>query len=300
MKKIICTQGLQASGKSTWAKDFVAKNPWWMRVNKDEIRKQLGITYEVYDKKVEQRVIDAERAMVDSMTNAGFNIIVDNTHLLLKRSKVNKHLDFYRKLAESKWYEFEVKTFFITPEEAIKRDANREDKDAIVGEDVIKRTLSYSVLPPEFPANPKFVEPISWLIPCIICDIDGTLAFMNGKRSPYDYSKVEWDDVNIYLKELLYLLTLETNVKLIFMSGREEDCKYETVTWLTENGFVWNEIHMRKSWDVRCDTIVKEEMYNNHIKNKYNVLAVFDDRNRVVDTWRRLGLPTYQVWYWDF
>lgn len=23
-------------------------------------------------------------------------------------------------------------------------------------------------------------------------------------------------------------------------------------------------------------------------------------RDRVVNMWRRIGLPTYQVWYWDF
>jgi hypothetical protein len=54
---------------------------------------------------------------------------------------------------------------------------------------------------------------------------------------------------------------------------------------------------MRKTDDNRCDSIVKEEIYNEYIKDKYNVLAVFDDRDRVVDMWRRIGLPTYQVYY---
>lgn len=42
--------------------------------------------------------------------------------------------------------------------------------------------------------------------------------------------------------------------------------------------------------------IVKQEMF----KKYYNVIAVFDDRNKVVDMWRKLKLPTYQVWYGNF
>jgi len=57
---------------------------------------------------------------------------------------------------------------------------------------------------------------------------------------------------------------------------------------------------MRNDSDTRCDTIVKREMYEEHIEPIYNVVAVFDDRNRVVDMWRELNLPVYQVWYGDF
>jgi hypothetical protein len=57
---------------------------------------------------------------------------------------------------------------------------------------------------------------------------------------------------------------------------------------------------MRRSGDNRCDSIVKEEIYREHIEGKYNVLAVFDDRDRVVDMWRRLGLLCLQVYYGDF
>jgi hypothetical protein len=57
---------------------------------------------------------------------------------------------------------------------------------------------------------------------------------------------------------------------------------------------------MRRSGDNRCDSIVKEEIYNDYIKDKYNVLAVFDDRDRVCDMWRRIGLLCLQVWYGSF
>lgn len=50
-----------------------------------------------------------------------------------------------------------------------------------------------------------------------------------------------------------------------------------------------------KIWDTRCDTIVKREIYEEHIKDKYNVLFVIDDRVKVVDMWREQWLFVFDV-----
>mgnify|MGYP003433581663 FL=1 len=47
---------------------------------------------------------------------------------------------------------------------------------------------------------------------------------------------------------------------------------------------------MRQFKDMRSDDIVKEEMYNTHIKDKYEVIGVFDDRLKVCRMWYKLGL----------
>jgi hypothetical protein len=52
---------------------------------------------------------------------------------------------------------------------------------------------------------------------------------------------------------------------------------------------------MRAEGDTRKDSIIKEEIYRAEIENKYNVLFVLDDRNQVVELWRRLGLTCLQV-----
>ena len=58
---------------------------------------------------------------------------------------------------------------------------------------------------------------------------------------------------------------------------------------------------MRKEKDYRKDSIVKTEIYNEYIKDKYCVTAVFDDRDQVVnDCGRKLGLLCNQVWKGDF
>ena len=57
---------------------------------------------------------------------------------------------------------------------------------------------------------------------------------------------------------------------------------------------------MRATGDFRPDSVVKEEIYNNHIKDNYYVAGVFDDRDSVVKLWRDLGLTCFQVYYGDF
>jgi hypothetical protein len=57
---------------------------------------------------------------------------------------------------------------------------------------------------------------------------------------------------------------------------------------------------MRKTDDFRKDSIIKEEIYQENIEGKYNVLCVLDDRNQVVDFWRAKGLTCFQVAPGDF
>jgi len=52
---------------------------------------------------------------------------------------------------------------------------------------------------------------------------------------------------------------------------------------------------MRPAGDIRKDVLIKQEIYEREIKDKYNVLFVLDDRQSVVDGWRSLGLTVFQV-----
>jgi hypothetical protein len=57
---------------------------------------------------------------------------------------------------------------------------------------------------------------------------------------------------------------------------------------------------MRQTDDNRKDSIIKEEIYDAHIRGKYNVLFVLDDRDQVVQMWRSLGLTVLQCNEGDF
>lgn len=132
----------------------------------------------------------------------------------------------------------------------------------------------------------------------IIVDIDGTLAHMNG-RGPYDYDLVHTDLVDESVRYVVNQM-FPTNT-IIVLSGRSDDCLDVTEAWLRENDVRYDEIYMRKTGDYRPDWIVKNELFQAHIAGRFRIRFVLDDRNQVVDLWRRkLGLPTWQVADGDF
>jgi hypothetical protein len=52
---------------------------------------------------------------------------------------------------------------------------------------------------------------------------------------------------------------------------------------------------MRVAGDHRKDSIVKQEIFENHIDGMFDVQFVLDDRDQVVTMWRSLGLQCFQV-----
>ena len=282
--KIICTRGIPASGKSTWAKEQDITS-----ISKDDIREDLHNG--VYSKENEKEVIDNERSFVKQIMELWEDIIVDNTHLWLG----NPHLIYYRKLAEKYWYEFEIRDFFITREKAIERDSKR---DKPVGREVIDKCIKIANNG-IYPSNPKFRKTNKELKDCYVVDIDWTLAFMDDKRSPYDYTKVGGDRANPFLINMLNVL--KETADIIVVSGRKNECKEETKVWLQEAWLYYTKLKMRETDDTRKDSIVKKEIWDNEIKPYYNTVWVFDDRNQVCEMWRlELELPCYQVWWGNF
>ena len=57
---------------------------------------------------------------------------------------------------------------------------------------------------------------------------------------------------------------------------------------------------MRDRGDHRKDAIVKKEKYEQFIKDDYNVVCVFEDRDQCVDMWRELGLLCCQVYKGEY
>lgn len=289
MIKIVLTSWLQASGKSTWAKEEVEENGA-VRLNKDDIRKQLH--WWIYSKSNEKVVVTYERAMVMKyMEDLHPYIIVDNTHLW----NDNPHVAFYKSLAEDNGYEFSIKKFEQPLHVCIDRDAQRPVWER-VGSKVIMDAYD------KFVKNEKteFIKRVqdSKLQEAYIFDIDWTLAIMNG-RSPYDFSRVGEDSVNEDVKQMRDNL-VSSGYDIIIVSGRDSSCRKETIKWLSDNGIYYNSLHMRQEWDKRSDDIVKRQIAEDSILPFYNIKWVFDDRNKVVKMWRELGLTCFQVAEWDF
>lgn len=301
MGKITITIGISGSGKSTWA-----HNQWKndslniVLVNRDKIRELLfGYTEATIDlyyvdpniSKLEKQVTKYEDVLIHEALNEGKHVIVDATHL--KKSYINRY-KFWNVLVQ-------IKVFDITIDEAVKRDSLRERK---VGVDIIRKQYNdFSSL--ELNPNDLFIYPLEKitqdknLSPVYLLDIDGTIAHINGKRSPYDWKSVGLDDLDTTLAPVIDAINKSENYKVIIVSGRDGICKAETIKWLSDHLVKYEEFHMRNENDMRPDWQIKEEIWR-ELAKKYNILALFDDRLQVVRRARALGLKVFNVEYNNF
>lgn len=288
----IC-RGLPASGKSTWATEQVRAYSNMVRVNRDDLRGMLFDNDNPQMKWTSQReksAVQARNVLIAANLQAGRHVICDDTNL---DPKVVAELTA---IAEANNAAVVFKDFtHVEPKECIKRDLNRSRS---VGKDVIMGMYNKFLRPKPDPTlqNPE-------LPPCIIVDMDGTLANL-GDRSPYDDAACEVDTLNEPVWRTVQRLTsdMDRKVTFIVMSGRDEGRSREATTrWLAKHDIYPDFIHMRPASDTRHDSIVKKELYMAHIAGKYFVDLVLDDRDQVVDLWRlELGLPCMQVNYGAF
>jgi hypothetical protein len=131
----------------------------------------------------------------------------------------------------------------------------------------------------------------------IIVDIDGTLAKMQG-RGPFEWSRVGEDRVNEPVK---MIVNMYANLGRVFLfSGRDEVCRPETEKWLADNGIRYNRLLMRPQGNNEKDSIIKRRLFDDYAAS-YDIEFVLDDRDQVVEMWRKdLGLTCLQVDYGNF
>lgn len=300
--QVVLTKGLPASGKSTWAKDFVKENAGWARVNKDSLRKMaFGVQF---DRKREKDIHKFARDWLNYLLSTGWNVIVDDTNLGPDNEPE------IRAIARKWGAEVRVQDFTNVPvDECVLRDAGRP-ADERVGKAVIlemaHKFLAYRTPERKVPLDPS--KPLAF-----ICDLDGTLALIHG-RDPYDGHLCATDKLNEAVATT-YRALQAAGLKAVILSGRwqrRDNSGYEaTMAWLKKHGITYDYYEMRPAVcphagsvnygkDCSCrDSILKGEMLA-RVQEKYNVLLTLDDRNQVVNMWRGEGIPCFQVAPGDF
>lgn len=272
--KLLMLKGLPASGKSTYAKELVTQG--WVRANKDDIRAELFPRYEF---KNEKEVVAIEDDRIKDALRIGKNVVVDDTNF--------NQQERLEKIAKEFEVEFEV-LFIDTPvEQCIKRNRNRAKNvpmEAILG--MYRKYIA--------PYRDEKQEYNDELEECIIVDIDGTLAHING-RNPYDASLAMGDSLDDAVSSIVNM-AYGHGYKVIILTGRNEEHLDLTKEWLAQEGVNYDQIYCRPMEEnPRPDYVIKRELFDNHIKDKYNVKYVIDDRPSVCRTWRRMGLKVLQV-----
>lgn len=142
----------------------------------------------------------------------------------------------------------------------------------------------------------------------IIVDIDGTIADNTDRLHLIkENNPPKWDEFfkacgsDKPIQNVIDIInTLDEYYEIIYCTGRSEICRNETEEWLLDKTpYCHDVLLMRKQGDYRGDHIVKPELLNEYlIENnidKSKVTMIFEDRDIMVDTWRKLGYTVAQV-----
>lgn len=298
MARLMITRGLPASGKTTFARKL---QPGVVRVNRDDLRRMLH-GERLFTQWAEWQVTIAQRAQVEALLRAGLDVCVDDTNL------ASKAVRGWADLAARTGSAFEVHDFTDVPlEECLRRDAERPEEDR-VGEGGIRRmydrylagrTLPLPV-PSVTPGGPAAVyDPPADAPEIVLVDIDGTVALI-GDRDPYDMHTVGRDRPNEAVISAVRAMHA-AGYGVVFCTGRDSRARHATEAWLAAHvGVPYLALHMRRFGDDRQDAVVKREIFEREVRDRFRVVGVFDDRMQVVRMWRALGLTVFQVAEGDF
>lgn len=310
MAHLVLLRGLPASGKTTFARNWVAQDPQKrVRVNRDDLRFMNYGVYHGLTFDQEQDITRQEHSLVRSALKAGKDVIVDATNLKLKFARA------FADIAVEMGAEFHVADMEAGINECVSNDYTRGNAGGRhVGEHVIRSFAQRYKWPwPKVEPTPRSAdtppahyEP-DWTLPeAVIVDLDGTLARRVTDREFHGkgLERVYEDAVDLEVARFVDDAMRINRRKIIFMSGRNEFARAETVRWLEGKAFLYPHqyvLFMRPDElpdgkpDTRPDYIVKAELFDKHVRDHYNVRMALDDRDQIVNLWRGMGIPCWQV-----
>lgn len=124
-------------------------------------------------------------------------------------------------------------------------------------------------------------SPKNWRAFFYDCDKDSVIEHMRKVFDTFCYCEV-WDHSRDY--------------EVWIVSGRSDEVRAKTEKWLSDNGFKgYAKLIMRKQGDFTDDSVLKVSWLDDGTIPKDRVFCVFDDRDRVVKSWRDRGIPCFQV-----
>lgn len=299
MLECILPVGIPGSGKSTWAREWVAEDKFnRCRVNNDDIRSMLNGGE--YAKGYETMVGHMREALVKAAFAANKSVVIDNLNI------TPKHFKDAVKWARASGKEVCVfeKAFYCELDVAIERDSKREGS-ARVGEKVVRHWHKESgkdLFKHYHPKKEVITKQVITLVVqddklprCVVFDNDGTISLIHSGRSPYDASTSDQDLPHPHVIECMRNYH-KLGYKILFVSGREEKDREPTERFYAKHfPEVKYELYMRPTANQEKDWVIKERIFNEHIKPRYFVAGWYDDRLQVARWVHESGLPLFRV-----
>lgn len=331
---ILALSGLPASGKSTYAEAWVNEYPdHRLRINYDTLRVELfgckGATYftcgarDLRAREAEVKLEALHRANAFLTSGPQMDLVVDNTNLTTRARAP------WENLARRLGVPYENHEMDTSLQVCIERDRARTGDDR-VGRAVIERMAlttgwidwSDANL---YPAQKFVVVDIDGTLSdpshrlhhiqraCVKCgEHKRTTLTEQGKKtcclcSGLDFREARWDkfhaevDLDPPKQTIIDLIKiLHAHYEVIIVSGRspEHGCGIKTEAWLDqhlcEDGErFYRHLFMRQAGDYKPDYEHKQEILD--LLPRDRIAFVLDDRDQVVEMWRKNGLTCLQV-----
>lgn len=140
----------------------------------------------------------------------------------------------------------------------------------------------------------------------VIFDIDGTLANCDHRVRFVQSTPKNWPAFNKRMNkdtpysDIIWMLKAmhATGATILIASGRGAEDWDVTVDWLDNIADIkglYKKLYMRPIKDNRPDDIIKKEILDQMRLDGFNPTMAIDDRNSVVEMWRKNGLRCLQV-----
>lgn len=283
MKNLCLLVGPPGSGKSTLANEFLEDG--FIIINQDDQGK------------------DGHWKHFCDALQAGKNIVVDRMNF----NKIQR--DRYLLLAKEAEYATEIVVFHETYHTCFKRCVERKNHPTIKDQKSASSALHTFFSKYERVENteadivsrnyPPVIKK-----PALIIDLDGTLCNIDDRKKyvhPEPYGKKDWkaffsniknDKVNKWCNEIIDKFSF--GYKIVLCTGRPDDYRKDTERWLLTKLIPYDELFMRQRNDFRPDHVIKETILDFEILPRYDVLFAVDDRNSIIDLWRKRGIVALQ------
>jgi len=149
------------------------------------------------------------------------------------------------------------------------------------------------------------------LKPCVVFDVDGTLAEFDAAKLGHLVHGVEkqWDAFHMAMADAPPIAPIaklmrrlkQSGETIVICSGRPDGWAEHTIAWLHKHELPFDGVYLRaKDQDAASDPDVKRQALAQMQADGLAPWLVIDDRSSVVDAWRAEGLACLQCAPGDF